>query len=469
MQTLRSVLACLLLAVAPPLSAAVILHAFNWPYREVLAKADEIAARGYDAVLLAPPLKSEGTAWWARYQPQDYRVVEHPLGNSEDLRALAARLGALGVELHADLVLNHMANEAWRRPDLDYPGQRVLAQYAADAAYYERQRLWGDLALNLYGAADFHPPACIRDYLDPVQVQMLRLCGGGGDPGLPDLTDHERVVASQRAWIAALRALGFSGFRIDAAKHMTIKQVWRILGDLDPALTVYGELITGGGGEAEYELYLRPWLELTPHAAYDFPLHAALRRGFGFGGDLGWLAQVASNGQALPGARAVTFALTHDMPNNAGFRGLLLDPVDETLAYAFLFGRDGGSPLVYSDHDESGDGRWVEAWRRADLGAMIAFHHAVAGSDQQWLASGPCHLAFRRGSRGLVAINKCGHPVEFAIAVSADKLWWSTPYRDVLAGGTLVIDRRPQTLVLPARSARMWLRDPPAPARTGRR
>jgi hypothetical protein len=28
------------------------------------------------AVLVAPPLKSEGSAWWARYQPQDYRVID---------------------------------------------------------------------------------------------------------------------------------------------------------------------------------------------------------------------------------------------------------------------------------------------------------------------------------------------------------------------------------------------------------
>mgnify|MGYP000308283144 CR=1 FL=1 len=53
---------------------------------------------------------------------------------------------------------------------------------------------------------------------------------------------------------------------------------------------------------------------------------------FGFGGDLSILADPLAAGQALPGARAVTFAVTHDIPNNQGFRGLLLD-LDPHSAY----------------------------------------------------------------------------------------------------------------------------------------
>ena len=443
--------------------AEAILHAFNWRYDEIEARAADIAARGYGAVLVAPPLKSEGSAWWARYQPQDYRVIDHPLGNTESLRALANRLRPLGAKLYADIVINHMANEAAQRPDLDYPGQRVLSQYAARPSDFERQRLFGDLDTNLLAAADFHPAGCIQDYFDLRQVQTLRLCGGGGDPGLPDLNDHDRVVAAQRAYLLALKQIGISGFRIDAAKHMGEKHLVRVLdGVIDGGDFVFGELITGGGaGDREYALFLEPWLSRTEWAAYDFPLHAMLRRGFGFGGDLSILADPLAGGQALPGARAVTFAVTHDIPNNQGFRGLLLDPVDETLAYAYLFGRGGGSPLVYSDHNESGDGRWVDAYRREDLTAMIRFHNAVAGeAEQRTLASGACFLAFRRGSLGLVAINKCGHSVEFEVEAGGDKLWQQTPYRDVLSGDTLVLQSRRQRLTLPARSARMWLREP---------
>ena len=234
-----------LLACAASAQAEAILHAFNWRYDEIEARAADIAARGYGAVLVAPPLRSEGSAWWARYQPQDYRVIDHPLGNTENLRALANRLRPLGVKLYADIVINHMANEASQRPDLDYPGQRVLSQYASNPAYFERQRLYGNLGENLFAAGDFHPAGCIRDYFNLQQVQTLRLCGGGSDPGLPDLNDHDRVIAQQRAYLRALKQIGVTGFRIDAAKHMGEKHLRRVLdGIVDDGDLVFGELIT---------------------------------------------------------------------------------------------------------------------------------------------------------------------------------------------------------------------------------
>jgi alpha-amylase len=455
----RWLVAFTLLTDTPQLRADVILHAFNWRYTEVAEAAPEIAARGYRAVLVAPPLRSEGNEWWARYQPQDYRVIEHPLGDTQDFVAMTAALRAAGVETHADLLLNHMANEAWRRPDLNYPGRRVLDRYAADPLRYASLRLFGDLSVDLYTASDFHPAFCITNYNDPVQVQMGRLCGGPGDPGLPDLTDNRHVIATQRQYVQALRALGVSGFRIDAAKHMGYKHLLAVLSpDVVGDAFLYGEVIVGGGvGHPEYTTFLAPYLALTGHAAYDFPLHATLRRAFAFGGLMSELAEVTAHGQALPGDRAVTFTLTHDMPNNAGFRGQLLDPIDETLAYAFVLGRAGGRPLVYSDHNESGDGRWVDAWRRADLRAMIGFRAATAGTDEAVLAHGLCHLVLRRGSVGLVAINKCGYPETVTISLVKSPLRWGEPYRALLGGEDVLISGRTLRLQLPPRSARMWL------------
>ena len=65
---------------------------------------------------------------------------------------------------------------------------------------------------------------------------------------------------------------------------------------------------------------------------------------------------------------------------------MLMDPTDEKLAYGYLFGRNGGKPMVYSDHNESGDNRWVGAWNRTDIKGMIRFHNAVQGNDMQVLS-----------------------------------------------------------------------------------
>jgi alpha-amylase len=461
----RTLAAAALLLAAAPLSATTILHAFNWRYADVGARAAEIAERGYDAVLVAPPLRSEGSAWWARYQPQDYRVIDHPLGNSEDFRAMVLALGTRGVATYADVVLNHMANEAAQRSDLDFPGTRVLDIYARNAAQYARWRLFGDLGQNLFGAADFNPARCISNYLDPVQVQNGRLCGGGADPGLPDLAATERVIAQQQTYLRALKAIGVVGFRIDAAKHMPLAHLERVFTpDILADSFVFGEIITGGGvGNEEYRLFLAPYLAGTSHAAYDFPLHVALRRGFGFGGNLAELADVLARGQALAGARAVTFTVTHDIPNNPGFRGQLLDPVDETLAYAFVLGRGEGTVLLYSDNNESGDNRWVSAWKRDDLTAMVRFHNAAEGSSLRWLSTSNCHLLFRRGGLGIVGINKCGNEVEARFKAPQALRGDGVSYRDVLSSDTLTISRLDASVRLPPRSARLWLRTSLAP------
>jgi alpha-amylase len=140
MQHTRRIAACLpalgvalgLISAAQPARADVILHAFNWRYDTVEARAAEIQSLGYKAVLVAPPLKSSGSAWWARYQPQDYRVIDHPLGDTEAFVRMSAALELRGLKLYADLVLNHMANEAGQRADLNFPGARVRSVYAAD-------------------------------------------------------------------------------------------------------------------------------------------------------------------------------------------------------------------------------------------------------------------------------------------------------------------------------------------------
>ena len=461
--TLPILLVLLALAIARPCSAEAVLHAFNWRYADVEARASEIRELGYAAVLVSPPLKSEGREWFMRYQPQDYRVIDNPLGDTEAFVRMSAALELRGIKLYADLVLNHMANEAAQRADLDYPGARILDAYAADPARWQRQRLFGDLAQNLFVATDFHPAFCITDYTNVGQVQSGRLCGGPGDPGLPDLQASPRVIAAQREYVAALIALGADGFRLDAAKHMTLAHVNAIF---DPALLqgrpVFGELITAGGrGETEFGLYLEPWLAGTAMNAYDFPLFHRMRQAFGFGGDLSILVTAEADGQAIDPARAWTFAVNHDIPLNGIFRDKIMDATDETLAWAFLFARGRGSPLLYSDNNESGDNRWNQLYRRADIAAMVGFHNALAGEPLAMVSASNCHLLFRRGDRALVGINKCGEPREFDVDLAAHPLRSPARFRDALSTHALALDGGALRVTLPARSARLWLHEPP--------
>ena len=451
----------LMLGAASNASADVILHAFNWRYADVQARADQIQAAGYRIVLVAPAYKSEGGAWWARYQPQDLRLIHNPLGDTTAFRNMVQALQARGIRVYADVVMNHMANEAFKRSDLNYPGSAVLSTYARNTTYYNGQRLFGDLRNNMFSANDFGPARCITDYNNVWEVQNWRLCGGSGDAGLPDLLGNSWVVSQQQQYLMALKNMGVRGFRIDAAKHMPASFINAVLTPtVKSGMHVFGEVITNGGaGTSEYDRFLVPYLRDTDHGAYDFPLHNQLRQAFGFGGRLSQLVDPLAFGQALEPSRAITFTITHDIPNNSGFRYLIMDPTDETLAYAYILGRNGGVPMLYTDNNESGDNRWVNAWNRSDLRAMIRFHNTVQGSDQQVLSAGDCHLIFRRGNRGIVAINKCGNSVAVPVNMNNSVLWWNTDYRDVLDATSVVrISNGTYTFNLPPRRARMWLR-----------
>jgi len=451
-----------LLAGLPlPAFADVILHAFNWRYADVTARADAIRTAGYKMVLVAPAYKSQGSAWWARYQPQDLRLIDNPLGNTETFRAMVQALNTRGIATYADIVFNHMANEAGIRPDLNYPGSLVLNTYASNRTYYNRQVLFGNISFNYLSPLDFGPATCITNYNNVYQVQTFRLCGGGGDVGLPDLLVNDWVVSQQQQYLRALKTIGVRGFRVDAAKHMTATHMNRVFSaDIKAGVQVFGEVITGGGaGESEYENFLRPYLQDTDHGAYDFPLLNSLRGAFRLGGSMNRLVDPLATGQALQPARAITFTTTHDIPNNAGFRYLIMDPTDETLAYAYVLGRNGGVPLLYSDNNESGDNRWVNAWNRTDLKGMLRFHNSAQGNDMQVLSFSDCHILFRRGNRGIVGINKCATVVNSNINMNGSVLWWNTNYTDTLGSGNVVrISSGSYNFSLPARGARMWLR-----------
>jgi len=443
--------------------ADTILHAFNWKYSDVTSNATAIANAGYKKVLISPAMKSSGTQWWARYQPQDLRVIDSPIGNKQDLQAMITALKANGVDVYADVVLNHMANESWKRDDLNYPGEEVLGQYQNNITYFNDQKLFGDLSHGSFSANDFHPAGCITDWSNPGHVQYWRLCGGSGDTGLPDLDPNNWVVSQQKLYLQALKDMGVKGFRIDAVKHMSQYQIDQIFTqEITSGMHVFGEVITSGGkGDSSYESFLAPYLNATNHSAYDFPLFASIRAAFSYSGGMNQLHDPLAYGQALDSHRAITFTITHDIPTNDGFRYQIMDEKSEELAYAYILGKDGGTPLIYSDElpdDEDKDnGRWADVWNDSKMVNMIKFHNQMQGQAMQVLYSDQCLLVFKRGKEGLVGINKCGEERAHTIDTYQHEFNWYQEYKDTLSNASEVVSSRYHTLTIPAQTARMFM------------
>lgn len=435
----------------------VILHAFDWRYLDIEQNAKQIAELGYGAVLIPPPLYSDesGHAWWQRYQPRDYRILRSALGRKNDLKKAIDGLHAHGIRVIADIVFNHMANEKDRPDPYDFPGNAVLKRYRSDAekAGFLEDRLYGDLDLGLFFYLDFNPAGDIKNWSDAEEVHKKWL------GGLPDLQLNEWVARQQRECLAALNALGFDGYRVDAMKHMPIEHLESVFqADGMNGKFVFGETLTFN--DAEEAEFLWPIIRETSFPCYDFPLQETLRRAFSPPGTLRELTDPAAYGQALPWWRAVTVSVTHDIPNNDGFRGLIMPAQDEYLANAYLMGRDGGVPLVYSDNNQSADrhpedrDRWANSWLRSDIAAMIRFHNAVNGTPQRPLFEDDGFIVFARGDRGIVAINKTGlwqHPV----------IWtWGLrhgAYKCQIHGHVMDVAGDNFSFAIPPREAQMWV------------
>ncbi|WP_375749898.1 alpha-amylase family glycosyl hydrolase [Vibrio sp. HN007] len=440
----------------------VVLHAFDWTYRDVTARAEEISDLGYKSVLVSPPMKSfkheKGTQWWQRYQPQDYRVIDNQLGNTQDFIYMVETLRLFGVRVYADIVFNHMANESKKRKDLQYPCKTEIKKYQEQWDDYKSQVLFGDLSEPLFNEEHFVTAFGITDWKDRWEVQNGRITGGPDDPGLPTLKVCKHVVEQQKNYLRSLKEIGVKGFRIDAAKHMALdhlKQVWTE--EITDGMHIFGEIITDGGAtKEEYELFLKPYLSETRLGAYDFPLFNTVFEAFKKDGSMESLIDPYCFGQALSNHRAITFVITHDIPNNDVFMNLVMDEEDEWLAYSYILGRDGGVPLVYTDLDTSGikgeDNlpRWIGAWKDERMQKMIAFHNEVHGQKMIPVAADKDILVFARGEKGLVAINKSDSPlvVDFE---------WHSDMQDILSGQQYQIEDNELNLVIDAKSSMMLL------------
>jgi len=437
----------------------VILHAFDWKLSDISSRAKQIVSNGFGAVLIPPPLYTyvQGTDWWQRYQPKDYRIIRSYLGRKEDLTAVITSLHSAGLKVIADIVFNHMANEKSfpeRQNDpYNFPGESELKKYKEDWAGFNEDLLYGDLNAGLFSPGDFNPQGDITDWDNPGDVENRWL------NGLPDLHLNNWVVEQQRECLRALNSIGFDGYRVDAMKHLPIQHIKAVFQTEDlKDKYVFGETLTFN--DQEEAAFLWPIIQETIFPCYDFPLQETMRNAFSIGGSLRELVNPSAFGKALDWSRAVTITITHDIPNNDGFRGLIMNPQDEFLANVYIMGRDGGVPLVYSDnnqsvanHPEDRD-RWADSWNRMDILSMVKFHNTVHGAKQRSLFEEDGHFVFARGETGIVAINKTDLWQSASINTSGLR---KGKYRCTLHFNEINLQEEYFLLSIPPRQAQMWL------------
>mmetsp|Transcript_109946 Transcript_109946/g.319976 ORF Transcript_109946/g.319976 Transcript_109946/m.319976 type:complete len:354 (-) Transcript_109946:708-1769(-) len=167
------------------------------------------------------------------YQPMSYKLGGR-MGTRDELRAAVHGCRALGVRTYADAVLNHMVgggNDAnpnhrdgtdacnyWGNKESSLEGGQSPSY--TQSYVYEPSNVTGlppsqEFPAVPYGPTDFHCERVLNSWTDPLDLNA------GWLEGLVDLnTEKDNVQERIAAYLTDLLGMGFSGVRIDAAKHM---------------------------------------------------------------------------------------------------------------------------------------------------------------------------------------------------------------------------------------------------------
>lgn len=420
----------------------VVVHLFEWRWEDVATECEVfLGPMGYDAVQLSPAAENsvvEGRPWWERYQPASY-LIDNRSGGREDFAEMARRCGDAGVEVYADVILNHMTGV--------YSG---VGTAGSEFGEYEYP--------GIYGYEDFHHCGLTEgdemvDGSDPVQATTCELVN------LADLaTEQEDVRERLAAHLNDLISLGVDGFRLDAIRHVAPEDVAAILGRLDREVFIYSEVVDPSPPEWS-EPYYR--FGIVTNFNYSQEIGPAF-----WEGDLSPLhgpGAVWEQPWMLPSGESLVFVDNHD--NQRGRHGEHIvthrDGDIYDLATAFMlawpFGTtrvmssfafedpEGGPPTVPGTEDilpvhgaagpACGAGTWVCEHRRTSIAPMVRFRSVTAGAPVENLWSdAPDRLAFSRGDRGFVALNRSE-----TAALEANLRTGLPPgeYCDVLGGGLL--------------------------------
>lgn len=379
------------------------VHLFEWSWMDIAYECETwLGPKGYDAVQVSPPMEHiQGDPWWTRYQPVSYNL-ESRSGSKSQFVEMVNRCKAAGVGIIVDGVINHMAfgggtgNAGSEYGDRTYPG--------------------------LYSQNDFHyingnPSSnCqINDYYDRYQVQNCDLVG------LPDLNTGASYVQNRIAeYLASFASLGVAGVRIDAAKHIDAGQLKYIVSlaqgmGLD---YVFTEVISANGEPIQPEEYFD--IGQVTEFNYGRLVGAQFKQY-----SLANLINFGEEWGLMPRQYAVTFIDNHDTEReNAPLT--YRDGSTYELANVFMLANPYGYPKIMSGYEFAGGhggfdqgppgtnassncftGSWTCMHRRSTIANMVAWRNLVVGSDvEHFQSDGQDRIAFSRGSKAFVAINR---------------------------------------------------------------
>ncbi len=402
----------------------VYVNLFEWKYTDIAQECNQaLKPAGISAVQISVPseAKANNNNWWERYQPVSYKL-DGRLGTRQELATMVATCRNAGVAIYADVVLGHMANGT--------------GTGEAGTPYNEANNYPGPG----YMSSDFHPRCAVNDS----SVQNVQECWLGGD--LPDLrTETPKVRQTAANHLKDLMSLGIAGFRVDTAKHMhanDLKEILRLAGPLNSTTAsafgmsapwVTGEIFGGFHpiGEDQRSIYFS--LGTMNEFKYPQIMRDTFTRNNSAISQLASLLPVndtSPNPRGLFASRnATVFVSNHDLErHNASLTsrnsGKLFN-----LANIFMLAYPYGQTQLQSGFKLTGSlngdntlvptgkiytngvpdfTNWDQQHRWREISNMVEFRNQTQGKWQldDWTTDGGDRIAFHRGDRGFLAINR---------------------------------------------------------------
>jgi alpha-amylase len=265
---------------------------FPWNWGFIKQHVNQIQAAGYTALLISPHQKSCGIS--KGYNPEDFTSFDSSHGSEQQLADLITVVHGSGMQIYADMVMNHMCRDK-------------------------------NFTYRRFGPNDFHHQGNISNWQDEHQVE------NGSLFGLEDLAQESPYVRQELfAYLVKTNNMGFDGYRWDAAKHVP-RWFWK--DHIVNNVNAWGKFNFGEIVESDLDrlqLYVN-----TGMAVADQNLYTAMADNFKLGGNLAALDGAGYAGRN--GVKALTFVENHDYG----------PPANRLLAYAFISAYP-GYPLFYN-------------------------------------------------------------------------------------------------------------------------
>lgn len=426
-------------ASTPDPDRTVFVQLFEWKWSDVARECETyLGPKGFKAVQISPPqehvvLPDSGYPWWQNYQPVSYTIGSR-MGSRSEFKDMASRCNAAGVQIYADVVINHMASGSGTGSAGSSYTNGSGHNYTYPGIYQSQDFHW-----NVGGEHNCQNADHSINYQNQHSVQDCELVG------LPDLATETEYVRTRIAdYLVDLYNLGVRGYRIDAAKHMDPADVNAILGKLKARVGdnfyVVQEIIDLGGEAVKKEWYY------NNGDVDDFVYGRKLSEQFKNRNGQ-YIAKLKTFGATWGLAKAdnaVVFIDNHDMQRGEAANYLTFKDNGNhfvyTLGNIFMLAWPYGYPQLMSSYDfasfddsppSKGNGttkniytdstattpdcfnEWKCEHRWREIGNMVAFRNATISTAQvtNWWDNGNNQIAFGRGDKGFVVINREDTPL----------------------------------------------------------